>query len=540
MKTTLTVILALWACLCSLYAQNNPIFHIGNYTVQSGETLSIQLTASHFDNIVSTQFSVHWNSAVVQLITAEGDALDGAIINGNTQAGNLALSWADLSTQGVSITDGTALVTMSFRAIGVVGDSTLVSFSNEPVAIEIGRNMGNGILQTIDATFNEGKIIINSCTAVANNATTENISCYNNNDGVINLNTNDADYTYEWSNGQNTATVSNLPQGNYSVTITDAVGCSSIQSFTLTQPMLLSAGVYTVNGGCGQPLGSAQINNLHGGTAPYTVTWSNNTEGNTTTNLPAGNYTYTVTDHHNCTFSGSFVIQIFPNLTLQGEATAIQCAGENNGSIEITLTGGAPPYEYNWSNGATIQDLHNLSIGAYTLVVYDSEGCATGSTFNIFSPTPLTIELETSPSPSGATGTAIATPIGGTTPYNVSWSTGDTGLMIENLAVGEYSVTVTDNNNCISTATFSIGTTPVTTIDNNINIKIFPNPCSELLFIDIPESLHFTTFQIYTVDQILVATVPARQRNVNIGHLPKAMYFITTDNKVFSKKIIKL
>jgi uncharacterized repeat protein (TIGR01451 family) len=133
------------------------------------------------------------------------------------------------------------------------------------------------------------------------------------------------------------------------------------------------------------------------------------------------------------------------------------CNGESNGTIDLTVTGGTPPYSYNWDNGATTQDLTGLSAGVYRVTITDNNGCTATIQRRINEPDELTVttggDQEICPN---ETVTIIASAMGGTMPYSYNWNTGSTASQLNNVGAGTYIVTVTDANNCMDVATTTV------------------------------------------------------------------------------------
>jgi hypothetical protein len=166
-----------------------------------------------------------------------------------------------------------------------------------------------------------------------------------------------APYTYAWSNGATGANVTGLAAGSYSVTVTDAGGCSATQSFTITQPTALAATVTTAPVSCAGGTGSASIV-ASGGTSPYTYNWSSGGSGTSATGLANGSYTVTVTDNRGCTVTRNFTINQPAALSATLNLTQVTCNGAANGQAKFnTFSGGTVPYSYLWSTGSTATSL---------------------------------------------------------------------------------------------------------------------------------------------------------------------------------------
>ncbi len=185
-------------------------------------------------------------------------------------------------------------------------------------------------------------------------------------------------YTYVWSNGQTTATITGLDAGNYSVIVTDANGCTT-QATTTVQGVncALTGSVNTTPVTCfGGSNGSATVV-VQNGTAPYSYQFSSGLGSS----LPAGNYTVTATDANGCAIALSFNITQPPALTVQGiSGTNPQCANEASGTATLgAISGGTSPYATKWSNGATGTTISNLLPGQYQATITDANGCTIAS-----------------------------------------------------------------------------------------------------------------------------------------------------------------
>lgn len=259
-----------------------------------------------------------------------------------------------------------------------------------------------------------------------------------------------APYTYVWSTGATTSTITNLAPGVYSVTVTDIDLGTASGSVTITQPNQLGVTTYVSSQICGVVPDGTATAVPYGGTPPYFYTWSN---GGTTAqiqNLAAGTYTVTVRDANNCTTVGTATVGWFGNegIWITEMIVNVTCFGANNGMATAMAMSGTPPYTYLWSTGATTMKVTGLSPGNYTVTVTDANGCFGSHLFNITQPTQLVATVGTTPAACTNNGTATVTPSGGTPPYSVIWNNGQTNLTITSLAPATYTVTVTDANLC--------------------------------------------------------------------------------------------
>ncbi|MGQ9846883.1 MAG: T9SS type B sorting domain-containing protein [Bacteroidales bacterium] len=211
----------------------------------------------------------------------------------------------------------------------------------------------------------------------------------------------------------------------------------------------------TTNNLCyGDTSGSIDITVSGDGTAPYSYNWVGPNGFTSTnedlTNLSAGWYKVTVTDANNAQKVDSVYISEGTAIALTFNVFGTSCFGSNDGAINLTVTGGASPYSYNWSTGSTSEDINGLATGWYIVTVTDANGCkAIDSTFVPAAQPIVVTEVISSPSCTpGGDGSIDLSINGGTPPYTFLWSNGDTTEDIDSLTVNTYSVTITDANNC--------------------------------------------------------------------------------------------
>jgi hypothetical protein len=274
-------------------------------------------------------------------------------------------------------------------------------------------------------------------------------------------------YTYSWApSGGTAATASGLTAGTYTVTVTDANLCSDTQSFTITQPSVLSATTASVGVSCfGGSNGSASVT-ASGGTPTYTYAWTPlGGTSSTITGRPAGNYTCTITDANGCTLVKNITIGTPAALSGTILKTDVSCNGGTNGSAAVTATGGTGAYTYSWApTGGTAATATGLVAGTYTVTITDANTCSTTATVTISQPNALSaVASQTNVLCNGsATGTATVTVSGGTPNYTYLWSpSGGTAATASGLTVGNYSCLITDSNGCTITKTFTITQPPV-------------------------------------------------------------------------------
>ncbi|MBR5984635.1 MAG: carboxypeptidase-like regulatory domain-containing protein, partial [Bacteroidales bacterium] len=265
-------------------------------------------------------------------------------------------------------------------------------------------------------------------------------------------------YTYIWSDNTTGQNLTGVVAGDYMVTVTDGSGCTATASVAVTQPNELTAEITPI-GSILCPGGtlSSLSTSISGGTQPYTYLWNNGETTNRLSGPGAGTYSLTVTDANDCTISETITVSDPIPVSVSLTAGNILCHGGTT-NITNTISGGSEPYiSYAWSNGASVQDLSNISAGTYSVTVKDHYGCEGTATIEITEPDELTTTLlATSISCHGETSDINNTVEGGTTPYTYSWSTGASSLTLNDVSTGNYFVTVTDANNCSATASVAV------------------------------------------------------------------------------------
>ena len=260
----------------------------------------------------------------------------------------------------------------------------------------------------------------------------------------------------------NTATstqLSNLCAGTYRLTIIDQSGCNLTRDFVLTEPDTLMIDSLASDPATCQPgMDGRAVVGVTGGVYPYSYLWSDSlTTDSILANADAGEYSVTVTDANGCVDSVDIIIAapLGPQIT-QLDDDNINCSGSANGTLSVTATAGnAPISTYTWSNGGTGTTISNLGAGVYGVTVVDQAGCGAVDTALVIAPPPLvvdSIDAQSPNCPEGADGQATVFVSGGTGPYTYFWSddpnTASTFNLRPGLAVGTYSVTIIDANNC--------------------------------------------------------------------------------------------
>lgn len=316
-------------------------------------------------------------------------------------------------------------------------------------------------------------------------STQANVACFGGNTGTATIAANGgtSPYTYSWNTlpAQHTATATSLPAGSWSCTVTDANGCATVHSVTITGPSAaLSTSVDTqANVNCyGGNTGSASIS-ANGGTAPYSYAWNTVPAQNSAVaiSLPAGTWTCTVTDANGCTAAQNVTItQPASALTSTTSAqTNVNCSGGNTGAATLAVSGGTSPYSYTWNTSPvqTTSTASSLGAGTWTCTINDARGCSISHQVTITQPAaPLSTGISAQTNPGchgGNNGGATVDVSGGTAPYTYTWNTSpvQNSASATNLTAGTWTCTVVDARSCTTTQNVTI-TQPAAALSTSI------------------------------------------------------------------------
>jgi gliding motility-associated-like protein len=301
----------------------------------------------------------------------------------------------------------------------------------------------------------------------------DSVSCNGLTDGAIDIDVAGGvgPYAYTWiGTTQITQDITGLQAGGYSVIVTDFVGCTSTNSYTVYQPSAINISFpQLTNAACGSNNGSIVVA-VSGGDPGYSLLWSNGAVNDTIANLNAGSYTVTVTDQHGCSQSSQANISNISGPSIASVDSAnVSCPGLNDGFITITVSGGTAPYTYSWS---TLPDVtptvSNLSGGTYTVTVKDALNCLVLRSVTITAPNAIAINSvipQKNPPYNltcyqSADGDIFLSVSGGTAPYGFIWSNGSITQNISGLVASTYTVFITDSKGCSSSSSYTLTEPP--------------------------------------------------------------------------------
>lgn len=294
-------------------------------------------------------------------------------------------------------------------------------------------------------------------------------------------------YTYQWTDGPAMQNFNNLTAGTYFVTAYDKNGCSAANSYQLNDPPPIVPEITVVSNYHGQAITCAGASDATlsasatlGGAAPYVFKWSNGSTGEIVSNLSAGQYSVEATDANQCKVQTQPIHLIDPepvnaSITILSNynGQAIQCFDSATGSIRANGEGGTNAYSYVWSTNAITRDISGLIHGNYSVLVSDENGCSSLAAIDLLNPDPVVATISDHSDFHGfgvqcngsQNGFIEVSGAGGTNSFTFDWpSLAQTTNRVEGLGVGQYNVTVTDENGCSDNEMFELTQPPLLTL----------------------------------------------------------------------------
>ncbi len=427
----------------------------------TNETVCVEVSVQGFENIAGMQFSMNWDASFLRYSTVEGFNLDGLNTGSfnldNVDDGKLVLQWLDPGV-GVTIPDGTRIFNICFDIQGSSGSRT-VQFTNDPTAIEIVDSDDD----RVSFTKKDGTVTVeggggggSDCNVDGFALAAENKNADANGEVCVGISVKDfvqittAASTIEWdplvlSNPRiESVNLSGLRDDNFNLD----QGANGIASFVwfdpATEGLTLADGVIIFEI-CFDVIGSDGQNSSIAFTDALTERSASNPDGAIAFNQCNGSVT--IGD------SGEEISCV---------VSSPSCAGEENGSVNVTVNFGSSPYSYEWTlDGSVVstnEDLNNIGGGTYLIKVTDGGGQERTKEVIVNEPVGAEITNATvTDATDGNNGSIALTVVGGSTPYEYLWSNGATTRDITGLASGVYSVTVTEQNGCTIEAMYSVG-----------------------------------------------------------------------------------
>jgi len=329
------------------------------------------VTVSNISNLSAGTYNLDLTDANGCAFSQSYTITEPAALSATVSSTNESYFQASDGTATVNVTGGSPSYTYNWPN----GATTSLINSLAPGSYSVNIADSNGcqltktvIIQAID------------CSSLAASISKTDQSYYQTNNGTASVNVTGgaASYTYTWSNGATTSSLTGLAPGTYVVDILDAVGCTLSQSILINSLVCntIVTDVTVHNESCfGKADGLLEITSIQNGTSPYSILWSTGITGMVTNNLTGGTYQLQITDTQGCPFNESYTINSATALSANTLITNASSNNSNNGAIDLTVTGGASPYSYNWSTAAATEDVSGLMPGSYSVSVSDANNC---------------------------------------------------------------------------------------------------------------------------------------------------------------------
>lgn len=298
--------------------------------------------------------------------------------------------------------------------------------------------------------------------------------------------------SYAWSSGDTSAVTVVTTPGEYWCTVETFQGLV-LQSDTITLTALPSPEYQLLPSAIscfGDSVATVELMYL-AGPEINSVSWSNGDVGFAADSLWAGEHTVFVVDTNGCEHTTTFTIQTAPQLIAALDITGISCFGASDGMVEVEVSGGTGPYDFDW-NGINPEECTG---GDQLLTITDGEGCVTQWPFEMPEPGELVVTLEVLDVDESSNGEATIVVEGGTPPYDIEWSDGSTDVLeVDDLGEGDFWVLVTDTNGCEMQLDFVI--TNIADWGIEVPIQVAPNPFQNELVLR-SNTIHSVDISIY-------------------------------------------
>ncbi len=385
-----------------------------------GSVFCVDITVGNFTDVLSMQFSLAWDSSVLQFESLQNfnpnvtNLSSNNFGTNNASNGQLTFAWFDLTLTGVTLSDGDPIFSICFNAIGELDEHTPLQFTNSPTAVEIfdsnSEELGFG--------GHDGSIFISNDILFVE-LIQDSVSCTGLSDGSLNTTISGgvSPYSFLWSplpvtgpqngpeiinNAGGMITVSNLSAGLYEISTTDSDTPPnvSIDTVEVLEGLLLGAELDPIiRPSCfGQSDGTVTANPVVGGvliTNPdesFTFDWNTSATSQTLNAIPGGFYSLTITDTNSgCTAEASTTISEPPQIILSSNIIDASCTGSGDGGVNVAVSGGTPlagGYSFEWDIPLILPESFNSNVnglnpGTYNLTVTDASDCVMMNTFDV-------------------------------------------------------------------------------------------------------------------------------------------------------------
>ena len=456
--------------------------------------------------------SLSLNNVDSDAILCNGDETGSISVSVTGGIGDVALDWSN-GDSGVTIDDlGVGLYTVIATDENGCTDTLMVEVSG-PEAIEI----------VIDSIINP---------------------TIDNDDGAAYVSISGGTGTYDvaWSDGSTVEDLVGVGSGIYTITVTDSNDCSETLDVSILDVSCETTDLaFTYSStpeDCNMNNGTVTIN-ASGGAPPYTYNWPVViSTGNDAmiSGVSEGVFILTLSDDNGCSVTDTIAVGgNRPAITVV-DVSGVTCADNEDGSIDIDVSNGVPPYTFDWSNEATTEDVSGLSAGIYFVTVTDSVGCDFTKTVAVESVDGIVVNVDSvvSATVGNADGAAFISVSGGTPDYSYVWDGQATeNEDLTNASAGDHTVLVIDSNECEAEITVNIPVSESVELLSSINaLNVYPNPTRDMVnvYLDLEEmhdvSLNLMSYDGRILEQVLEDKVDVRTYSFDLAKYNSGIYFI--------------
>lgn len=431
-------------------------------------TYYLEVTESICNTTTVETVLVEWHQFNYEIspdaVICEGDSLE-LFANNLNPADNISYQWGPLS--GIDN--------------GAETDSPLVSpASDQTYTLTLTNQMGCTTSDQVQLTIDDLSFLPPQV---------QEPLCYGDCTGSVSVDASGyPPYSFSWDDGSNGESNDDLCAGNYSLTVTDDIGCEDVTSIEINQPELLEAQFVSV----AQPecdgigLGEAEVS-ASGGTGSYSYQWSDGSTDALNDHMYTGINYVTITDANDC--DTVIDIEMIPPNNLATSLENVEhnpCYGDCQGEISLNVSGGTAPYEYNWNDGLSGPAISDLCAGLYQVTIIDADNCVVHRNVAIHEPDTLIAQIQPE-SPIACYGETTGLDIivdGGTYPYYYNWDNGTDQPSLDSLPAGTYLATVTDINNCTDTVEYQLAQPPELVYSETVHNMLCEGVCNGSIVIN--------------------------------------------------------
>ncbi|MFM9985967.1 MAG: FG-GAP-like repeat-containing protein [Flavobacteriales bacterium] len=345
------------------------------------------------------------------------------------------------------------------------------------------------------------------------------VSCHDASDGTISIEPSGGtgNLTIDW-NGIDPL---QLAADDYSITVTDQLGCDLELNIEITEPPAITANVETDDVTCFGLDNGMIVIVPSGGVGPYNIDW----QGVDPENVPPGDFTAIIYDDTDCQKVINYSINEPALLSINFTTSNVTCPGGNDGTVAASVVGGTGNTSVDW-NGLNADA---LPAGTYTVEAVDENSCQTSEQFTITDPDDFEPNLITEEASDLGNGWASVTPGGGTPPYTYWWTNNDTDSLAQDLEQGDYSCYILDAAGCEFILDVTIGFNGVAENNSAGNWQLYPVPATDFLYLNSANGRIASEIRVTDVTGKVVLSV-YRINRIEISSLSAGTYVLTVSD----------